>query len=73
MKTDDMFIIMDEDDKGGFIIYTKSLAEAKIKAYKTVVWALAHGYGPYSMSFGPDSVRFSCPGLADMTFKVNDR
>jgi hypothetical protein len=65
-----MFMAMQSDGKGGLVGTVATMAEAKLAAYKTAAWALAHGYGPYVLYFGPDSVRFSCPGLADMTFEV---
>jgi hypothetical protein len=67
-----MFTAMEFDDDGGLVGYVSTMAEAKAQAYKTAAWALAHGYGPYVLTIGLDSVKFSCPGLSDMTFKVND-
>jgi hypothetical protein len=65
-----MFIATEYDNDGGFVIHVASMAEAKLEAYKTAAWALAHGYAPYVMSFAPDSVKLTCPGLANMTFKI---
>jgi hypothetical protein len=65
-----MFMAMEFDDGGGLVGYVSTMAEAKRAAYETAAWALAHGYGPYVLHFSPGSVKFSCPGLADMTFEV---
>jgi hypothetical protein len=65
-----VFMAMEPDNDGGFVIHVASMAEAKLEAYKTAAWALAHGYAPYVMSFTPNSVKLTCPGLADMTFKI---
>jgi len=48
------------------------MADAKVCAYKTAAWAQANGYRPFVMTFGPDAVTLSCPGLATMTFKVEE-
>lgn len=65
-----MFLAMESDGNGGLVGHVPTMADAKLCAYKTAAWAVNHGYGPYFMAFGPDSVSVSCPGLATMTYKA---
>jgi len=67
-----MFLAMQSDGNGGLVGYVPTMADAKVCAYKTAAWAQANGYRPYVLTFHPDSVTLSCPGLATMTFKVEE-
>jgi len=67
-----MFTAMEFDGNGGLVGYAPTMTDAKRAAYQTAAWALAHGYGPYVMTFAPDSVTLACPGLATLTFKVKE-
>ena len=68
-----MFTAMEFDDNGDLVGYVPTMADAKRAAYQTAAWALANGYGPYVLSFGPDSVKFSCPGLSTMVFVAQQK
>ena len=61
---------MYSDGNGGLVGTVPTIKDAKLAAYKTAAWAQANGYRPYVLTFHPDSVTLSCPGLATMTFKV---
>jgi hypothetical protein len=66
-----MIMAMEWDDQG-LVGYVPTMAQAKLAAYKTAAWARAHGYGPHVLTIHLNSVTLSCPGLATMTFKVEE-